>query len=96
MSSVLRRTIFVDRQNVQVRFHDWALVGTTLGPMIEPLNWNRVPTKGTHYNPQDELAKINMIENMDILREMHSKQVMGTTGVLHSGPQLPQDFHYNS
>lgn len=36
MSDIMKRTIFYDNSDGVVRFHDWALVLTELGEMMEP------------------------------------------------------------
>jgi hypothetical protein len=36
MATILSRTIFYDNSDGKFRFHDWALVNTTLGAMLEP------------------------------------------------------------
>lgn len=91
--SILKRQIFIDGSNRQIRFFDWALVTTTLGAMMEPRNWNMVPTKGTEFDPLDIMARIDEIGSVDILRQKET--FMGAGTVLHGGNQLPQSFHYN-
>lgn len=91
--SILKRQIFIDGSNGQIRFFDWALVTTTLGAMMEPRNWNQIPTKGTSYDPQDELAQIDDIGSIDILRQKET--FLGAGSVIHGGNQYPQSFHYN-
>jgi len=91
--SILKRQIFLDGANRQVRFFDWALVTTTLGAMMEPRNWNQVPSGGKEYDPEDELSRIDEVGSVDILRQMFS--FMGAGEVIHGGNQYPQAFDYD-
>lgn len=91
MSSVLRRTIFMDGSNDQIRFFDFASVQTTLGPMVEPLSLSRISNNPD--DPQDELSKISDIECIDLLREKDVK--LGAGEVLHGGVQGPRELDYN-
>jgi hypothetical protein len=89
--SILKRQIFIDGSNRQVRFYDWAIVTTTLGSMVEPRNLSLHPVAGREYNPLDMMARIDEIGSIDILR---FKDCFFGAG-LHGGNQMPQSFHYN-
>jgi hypothetical protein len=73
MSDVLKRTIFIDETGGVVRFHDWAMVLTELGVMMEPMPEIRktmINTKGGlgNFDALDPMCKINAIKNISLDR----------------------------
>lgn len=66
MSATARRTIFYTRVNGNIAFHDWCLVQTGLGAMMEPLVLNRFNADGQAYNPADECTLVSELKEMDL------------------------------
>ena len=73
MSSILKRTILLNRRNGQVRPFGWASVVTTLGQMFEPNNGPgyQYPIDGgiEDVADDDEIARIDDIWEVDLREE---------------------------
>jgi len=55
MSDVMKRTVFIEHEEGKVvRFHDWALVITELGSMLEPFQ-----QIGSKYAPDTKAGLVN-------------------------------------
>jgi hypothetical protein len=96
MSDVTRRTVFYDMADGYVRFHDWAIVNTTLGVMAEPFivlpfGVGRIAKGGDRPN----------IDNTDpcrLITELKQESMDGTiimasfgnTAPIHGGIQYPR------
>jgi hypothetical protein len=63
--SAINRTLFYDTINGKIVFHDWCLVNTTLGEMIEPLNLNRFNADGTAFDYTDSMSLITELKEVD-------------------------------
>jgi hypothetical protein len=79
MATILSRTVFYDKGNDGIfRFHDWALVNTTLGTMLEPravLNPIYMPGgSGVDFDDRDysdDFQRIDAINQFSIDRPFH-------------------------
>lgn len=95
--SIISRTMFYDTRGGEVRFHDWNLVNTTLGPMQEPRqligfqNGNK-NNKLLQLNLRDQCAKITSLEKIDMrgIEILLSDKIKKTIG----GNQIPTQLAY--
>ncbi len=90
--AIKTRTIFVDNRNGQCRFLDFALVGTSLGTMVEPRQLSVFPRDSkagfTNFDPNDECALITKISSAE------QRQKRTLFNGLHGGEQIPQEYGY--
>ena len=64
--SVINRTLFYTRVKDKIAFHEWTMVNTSLGVMIEPLNLqNRFNADGTAFDLTDEASLITEMKEVD-------------------------------
>jgi len=96
MAGILRRTMFMDLRNNQVRFMDWNQVDTGLGTMYEPRQHNtvRMGRKEGYdsFDPLDQLARVDELLAADGAAEWN--YLTGKGMVLHGGPQVPKSCAY--
>ena len=88
---ILRRTVFVDLQKGRVLFHDFNLVNTTLGAMMEPRQLNDLPIAGsTKYSPpqeaDDEMRRIDEVVHCPVTENRARFKF------LHGGTQIPRGY----
>uniref|UniRef100_A0A6M3L5V8 Uncharacterized protein n=1 Tax=viral metagenome TaxID=1070528 RepID=A0A6M3L5V8_9ZZZZ len=96
--SIRRRTWFADTRNNRIRFLDFCLVDTTIGPGVEFRQLNEIPEPKSatgdtmaREDPNDELRFVSDI-NTGV---MTSEDCLIFNG-LHGGWQFPRDFRYPS
>lgn len=90
MSTIQKRTVFYEKKEGQpFRFHDFAQVVTPLGVMVEPFLPNNKLTFGniTDFDPADEMARIDVMQGIDMDRE---KLVLSDDEVIHGGHCMPR------
>ena len=90
MSDILKRTIFIDDSKDVVRFHDWALVITELGVMMEPFVEIRKGSGGTvagisNYDSTEPMSRIDKIERISLDRGLY---ILGD--VINGGQMYPR------
>lgn len=85
MSGIARRTVYYENdKDGYIRPHDWALVTTGIGSMVEPkLEW--FPRTGNNslgpvFNPSDDISRIDSMKEYSRDREPY---IMGDA--LHGG-----------
>jgi hypothetical protein len=68
MSGILRRTAFVDQENGLWRFHDFCVVQTGLGTMVEfDAPFQRTQVQETNaYNPADAGSRVDKVESLSM------------------------------
>jgi hypothetical protein len=86
MSGILKRTVFIDDSDGYVRPLDFALVTTTIGPMLEPFTPFQKVGFGTGqvaYDATDMMSRIDKIERWSLDKEklILGEQTIG--GYLH-------------
>jgi hypothetical protein len=62
---VITRRLYYTNVKGSIVFNDWCTVGTTLGTMIEPLNFNRFNADGTAFDPSDTESLITEMVEVD-------------------------------
>jgi hypothetical protein len=72
MSGIVKRTVFADQEKGYWRFHDYCMVNTSLGVMVEfdsPFQRRGTITEPTQiFNPNDQAVKVNEIMSMSLDR----------------------------
>lgn len=70
MSGILRRTAFMDQEKGYPRFHDYCVVATSLGNMVEfDTPFQRNELQGTYtFDPSHWTVKVDAIEQMPMDR----------------------------
>ena len=64
MSVIKRRTLFVNSEDGNMRFHDWASVVTTAGNMVEP--FQTMGLRGAlQFDWGDEISMVNDIQGFE-------------------------------
>ena len=66
MSGIVQRTAFVDRENGTWRFHDYCVVKTSLGDMVEfdaPFQRSGINFT-TIFDPTDQSTRVDKVESM--------------------------------
>lgn len=91
MTSILKRTVFIEENGGALTFQDWALCTTTLGTMVEPFMPNTRKSNDVgmiDFDPTDEISRIDQIQriNSDLLPKLLS----GGDDVLHGGTHMPR------
>jgi len=80
---IQKRTVFNEVVDGTIRFHDWALVVTPVGSMVEP--FQEIGLRATtNIDWTDEMTKINEIKNLPTSSEHN----MYTSGVALIGGTL--------
>lgn len=93
MSEVLKRTVFYETVNGNVRFQDWALATTSIGTMAEPFNVNNRHVVNTNTPDFDYTDSTNRVDEM---REIDSNKLLSILsggnggGSIHGGNLLPR------
>lgn len=64
-TTILRRTMFLDARNERVRIHDFCVVETSLGTMIEPFNLMPLHSVSGFNNQDDPLALVDDFKVLD-------------------------------
>uniref|UniRef100_A0A6M3IK09 Uncharacterized protein n=1 Tax=viral metagenome TaxID=1070528 RepID=A0A6M3IK09_9ZZZZ len=90
MSDILKRTIFIDDSGGVIRFHDWAVVTTSLGVMMEPCTGiHRVSTDTagglSNYDATEPMSRIDAIQRHSLDRGLY---IVGE--VIHGGRMVPR------
>jgi hypothetical protein len=90
MSDIKVRTVFVDDSDGIVRFHDWALVVTDLGEMLEPFSplarFERNTLAGlSDWDWTEPMCRIDRIQRFSLDRGL---QILGDT--MTGGTLMPR------
>lgn len=91
MSEVLKRVMYIDNSDGFVRFHDWALVNTELGMMLEPfcypgVKWQHNSTGGLlDYDAKESMHRIDEMQTYSLDRGL---QILGDTVI--GGTLMPR------
>lgn len=91
MTTIHRRTAFVDTTGEVVRFLPWNMVVTNLGTMFEPAAFTNVRPGGVQVDPMEECAKIDKLESAQIDHEWTYLTGAGNP-VVHGGRLVPTNY----
>jgi len=92
MSDIRKRTIFIDdsMKDGVIRFHDWAMVITELGVMMEPMPeigkvMDNAKDGFVNYDALEPMCRIDCIQRISLDRGLN---ILGE--VIHGGNLVPR------
>lgn len=90
MSTILKRTIFADTDIGFYRFHDWALVLTSLGAMMEPFCEVGARGGNNEIDWEEDMQRVDEIQPLSM--DSYGTAFFGGEGtVIHGGTLMPRD-----